>query len=203
MKIEDVKVGMKVVPFQKTTDYNTDIKKAFNKNDKYMVVTRIDSDNEVRLNDTYYFYASDFEPYEEEKQMNYIEQVAKMLGVEVGEWFNVVMKYNGEKVLDCPYKFIETDFVNSKCASTQGVLYVLIAGTATVEKITPYAKPTKVRPDSKYYYINYDGNISIQYNQGETFDYAMYSLGNMFDTDKIPQTQIDDMVKKLKGDEAY
>jgi len=71
MRLEDVKVGMKVVPFRKTTSYSTNLSDIFKPGDKYMVVSHIAYDEEVKLGDSNggLFNASDFEPYEEVVEM--------------------------------------------------------------------------------------------------------------------------------------
>lgn len=149
-----------------------------------------------------YWRISEIEPYKKEEELNYTQQVAKMLGVEVGEKFNVIYPRENKRYNDVRFDKdfgLYKDFALDNCGD---MLNALVAGYAKIEKITPYAKPTKVKLGSNYYYVNHDGIVKSNYNQGATFDYAMYALGNMFDTEKIPQQQIDEMVKKLKGDEA-
>lgn len=202
MKNEDVKLGVRVKVINDGGEKTERFMRLVGKTGTIVgLCTVVDYPITVMFSEELYFFKqSELEPYdekkEEDKQLNYIEQIAKMLGVEVGEKFNI----NDSQMN--PYRLEESGLINSINVNCEHAFSSLITGESKLEKIIPYVKPTKVRPDSKYYYINYDGNISMQYNQSETFDYAMYALGNMFDTNKIPQQQIDEIVKKLKGDES-
>lgn len=204
MKFEDVKVGMKVVPHTKTIG-DCFLHEIFSKNDKYLVVCGFGHAAQIQLinpttHKTDFFYADNLWLYEEEPKLNYIEQVAKMLGVEVGEKFNI--KYRADILNDSPCYFTDSGLFRHDDMRLYCYLEHLIDGSYKLEKIIPYAKPIKCSDGEQFNYVRIDGEIQKETFNGGTFDYAMCALGNMFPVDAvIPQTQIDEMVKKLKGDE--
>lgn len=205
MKFEDVKFGMKVVPHTKTIG-DCFLHEIFSKNDKYLVVCGFGRATQIQLinpttHKTDFFYADNFYLYGEEPKLNYIEQVAKMLGVNIGEEFNII--HDGESMSPySPHKFKNDKLIDKDGGTCNDILGYLIAGECKVQKIIPYAKPIKCSGGEQFNYVRIDGVVQEETFDGGTFSYAMCALNNMFPIDAIiPQPQIDEMVKKLRGDE--
>lgn len=199
MELEDIEIGMKVVPFQKTPG-PTPLKWAFTPSDKYMVVVKIRQDGLIELRDydssiTFNFDKDDFYPYVECN--GHINQVANMLGVKVGEEFNID-KYGSSN----PFHFTKECLVSSSGCIGNIALAGLILGTMKIERITPYAKPIKCVGGEEYKFISISGKVFEEvFEDISTYDHMARSIGNMFPVNAIiPQAQIDDMVKKLKGE---
>lgn len=199
MELEDIKIGMKVVPFKKTLGPTT-FKRAFSPLDKYMVVEKIRQDGLVKLREhdsiiTFNFAKDDFYPYMEGN--GYINQVAIMLGVRIGEEFNID-KYSSSN----PFHFTKECLVSSNDCIDNIALSGLILGTIKIEKITPYAEPIECVDGEEYKFISIAGKVyGSVFESTSTYDHMAKSIGNMFPVDAIiPQAQIDDMVKKLKGE---
>lgn len=66
--------------------------------------------------------------------MNYIKEVEKLLGYEIGEEFNVI--YNtGEYSKFNPYRFTDNNLVDKDGDNSSDVLILLLTGYYTTEKI--------------------------------------------------------------------
>ena len=110
---------------------------------------------------------------------NYMPEVAKMLGVEIGEEFDVLDE-DGE-IRDCgPYKFTNETIVNRLGHEASGwLLFCLLAGKYTLQK-----RPWRPKDGESYYYIHStDGFISRStFCSVNADDLAMLSVGNCFPT---------------------
>lgn len=131
--------------------------------------------------------------------MNYAKQIADMLGIEVEKEF--ALYKNDNKFLGC---FYLTD--KGICHKTIGlvseeIINGIIFDNYRIEIIIPPALPIKCKKGDKYKYIDNNGNICKTTHNGLTFDSTLCALGNMFGIDSaIPTQQINEMVKKLKGE---
>lgn len=84
---------------------------------------------------------------------NYMLEVAKMLGVEIGEKFNIVGN-DGDSIEFSPYKITEEKFVNNmgvKCPST---FTALLCGNYTLQK-----RPWRPKDDDEYWFVELDGDV--------------------------------------------
>ena len=107
--------------------------------------------------------------------MNYIKQVAKMLGVEVGEKFNIVDRH-GNLIKWSPYKLTKDGLVDRDGNYTFAIFGHIISGNCTIQKL-----PWKPKVGERFYYVEVGGNIIT-----DKFDcfYAsrmnLYKMGNCF-----------------------
>lgn len=110
--------------------------------------------------------------------MNYIKQVAKMLGVEVEEEFNIL---DGNKCLlgHAPYKLTTgCGLVDNGGDRIGTVLHAILRGEYTIQKL-----PWKPKVGERFYYVEVGGSIIA-----DKFDcfYAsrmnLYKMGNCFRT---------------------
>ena len=132
--------------------------------------------------------------------MNYVEDVCtKVLGLdwEGDRSSRFTINVKGENpIKHCyvnGYGFIDNDI---------GILNIsfrsIVNGTSTFTK-EPKLVPFYDCPiGGKYYYVDVEGLTVQETNDGETFDWMCKKLKNMFETDQIPQEQIDTIVKSLK-----
>jgi hypothetical protein len=128
--------------------------------------------------------------------MNYMPKVLEMLGVEVGEKFDVKRwSYN-------PHQFDEDfDLVNKygNCVSNT-VIVELLKGTYEIEKL-----PWKPKDDEIYYFICTSGNVLPSTWCGNGADYYRFNAGNYFRTAEeitleIKQRILQEMKGKYEND---
>lgn len=121
--------------------------------------------------------------------MSYIEQTAKMLGVEMNEEFEV---YNVKEELIGTYAFDEIGFPDSK------VLLNILNGTYTMVK-----KVYKPKNGEVYYFLAPDDNFNPAINKrtwgNYTIDYIYYFAGNIFrSVDEAKQLKDERMHKLIQ-----
>ena len=102
---------------------------------------------------------------------NYMEEVAKLLGVKFGEEFEVGL---------CRVKYVLTKdglfSVNTNKVST-GMLMCILNGTTEINH-----KPWKPKWNEDYYHINEIGNVVIDTWDELDVDIMLYKLGNCYRT---------------------
>lgn len=131
---------------------------------------------------------------EGEEKKNYIEQFAEMLGVEVGEEFNIINRY-GDLFISSPHKLTEDGFVDREGHSTFKLSGHVISGDCTIQKL-----PWKPENGENYFFVDINRKIgSVAFNFYNFYDLIMYSFGNCFRTKEEALKNIDKIVEKLKG----
>lgn len=123
--------------------------------------------------------------------MNYIEQVANILGVETGQEFNIVLE-DGTKSSYNPFHFTE-DGLQAAGEKMDEYLIELLTGIYTIE-IPPF-KP-KIGDDYWYWSVetNYANN-TVFYKCD--FDIAMCKIGNCFRTKEEAETKGKELMDQL------
>ncbi len=118
--------------------------------------------------------------------MNYMKQVAEMLGVELEERFKLV---DGAPHLR--YRFNETGLVRENAADDKeeycaSVLNRLLNGEYEIEKL-----PWKPKIGETYWFADEsEGGIFYSEWSDEAFDYAFYASGNCFKTKEEAEAAI-------------
>lgn len=107
--------------------------------------------------------------------MNYMKQIAEMLGVEIGERFKIkeldFVSYIGT---DGFFTELDDDTVSQDDAR----LVKLITGEWKIEKL-----PWKPKNGESYCYIDTDGKVSYEtFNPSVIYDIALYKLGKLYRT---------------------
>lgn len=100
--------------------------------------------------------------------MNYIAEVAKLLGVEIGEEF----KCNESP---CTYCITKN---GALCDGVYGAdsLMMLLDGTLTIKH-----KPWKPKDDEVFFVVAYDGSVMTKYWDNEsTINRTYYKIGNCY-----------------------
>ena len=115
---------------------------------------------------------------------NYMEKVAEMLGVKLGERF----KING-KVF-----WLDKDGMrNDKGGRYAGILNSLLTGEYTIEKL-----PWKPKNGDDYFVSTMGCSASINSWRGDYFDYAFYYTGNCFRTREEALTHAPEITEKMR-----
>ena len=120
---------------------------------------------------------------------NYMEKVAEMLDVKLGERF---------KVRDREY-FIDKHGLNRYYPGNDMgffddvLLSALIRGELNIEKL-----PWKPRSHDKYWYIPMDGCALYSKWFDSAIDYAMYYAGNCFETKEEALAHAPEIIGKLR-----
>lgn len=132
--------------------------------------------------------------------MNYMEQVAQMLGVELGEEFKIKDPKNGE-IYNVVFKFDNSGLVRREPKPKRvwipdsGALHQLIIGGFEVVK-----KPWKPKKDEKYYYVSLLKGIVQTYFCEDHNDIMRYVLGNYFQTkEEITPEVLEETWKRCYG----
>lgn len=110
---------------------------------------------------------------------NYMAEVAKMLGVELGEEFEI--HTSDDKILVGRFTKIDlvvkSSSINLKYDANMIVLHELLVGTYTIRR-----KPWKPKREDWYWNVQPDGEFALVKWTDETADYNNYKLGNCYKT---------------------
>ena len=112
--------------------------------------------------------------------MNYMKEVAKMLGVELGERFRL---YDEERGYDADYYFLEdgiyVDVVGNHYRANSGLLFDIVSGEYRIKH-----KPWKPEDGDEFYYIDWSGcPVHFCTTGCDPDDYLnYYKLGNCYRT---------------------
>lgn len=122
---------------------------------------------------------------------NIIPDIAKMLGVEIGEEFEI-------EGLDGRYKFTEDSLrmglLSGKWACVSyATFYWLCKGEYKIIKL-----PFKPKKGEKYFCFRIKGEIMREYWQSDNIDAARYLMGNCFRTEEEASAHKDEIMAKFK-----
>lgn len=123
---------------------------------------------------------------------NHMEEVAKMLGVELGEPFMV-----GDYKYHFTEKGICCNDVHDSEKSCVWMLYYLLNGTYTIKR-----KPWKPSEGDKYWYISSNGNADYYCWTGDVLDFLTYKLGNCYRTEEDAEANKDKWIKFYASDDV-
>ncbi|MGL6199858.1 MAG: hypothetical protein ACRC3H_13095 [Lachnospiraceae bacterium] len=118
---------------------------------------------------------------------NIMPEVAALLGVEIGEEFNV------EGGGDFSYKITERGLIDQREYDWTTSLYRLLTGEWTIIK-----KPWKPNDGDKYHYIESDGNINWErFDSVNACDCALLHAGNFFRTEQEAEANRETIMEKF------
>lgn len=124
---------------------------------------------------------------------NYMPEVAKMLGVEIGEEFDILVNET-EMLVHGPYKIIDNAIVDYVGCKTKNLLYGLLAGEYTLQK-----RPWRPEEDGQYWVIYPDGFIrSYNFSKSSLSDLAFLNMGNCFPTKAAAEAAVPEMLEKFE-----
>ena len=123
-----------------------------------------------------------FEP----TQTNHIAEVTKMLGVEIGEEFDI----NG---FSCnPHRFTDSGLIDKEDDENRAALCSLIMGECHIVK-----RPFVPKKNDDYFYVDEDGNICADFNSFNAVDFTFIAFGNCFRTIEEAERNKETMLKKM------
>lgn len=123
---------------------------------------------------------------------NHMAEVAKMLGIELGEPFMVG---------DYKYHFTEKGLCYNDVPDSEKscvwVLYYLLNGTYTIKR-----KPWKPSKGDKYWHISSNGSADYYCWTDDTLDFLTYKFGNCYRTREEAEANRDKWVAFYASDEV-
>ena len=127
--------------------------------------------------------------------MNYMPKVLEILGVEVGELFNIYGSAMNPHMFDEEFNLIDKEYYTKNER-----IRTILNGTTTIEKL-----PWKPKEDDIYYFVTEGGYVNSSQFFLRTFDYNNYNSGNYFETteeitDEIKQRILQEMKGKYEND---
>lgn len=105
---------------------------------------------------------------------NYMPEVAKLLGVEIEEEFDVFIE-NGEKAAYCPYKITNNAIVDCEGDACPSLLYDLLTSKYTLQK-----RPWRPKQEDEYWAVCPDGGVGCWTFNCRRSDLATLNMGNCF-----------------------
>lgn len=124
---------------------------------------------------------------------NYMPEVARMLGVEIGEEFDI-FDNDGEKIVYSPYKIRDNAIVDCEGDPIPGLFYDLLTSKYTLQK-----SPWRPKEDVQYWVICPDGSIcSYNFSKSSISDLAFLNMGNCFPTKKEAKAAVPEMLEKFE-----
>lgn len=122
--------------------------------------------------------------------MNYMPEVLKMLGVEVGERFNIVDQSCNPYLFDEGYNLIDMEYY-----TRNGLIRGLIIGDLKIEKL-----PWKPKEGERYQSVLENGKIKACEWQGSDVGYYRYNAGNCFKLSEEITPEIKERIlREMKG----
>ena len=119
---------------------------------------------------------------------NYMEKVAEMLGVKLGERFKVSSRGHGD-VEGC----FKADGLYLEGSLNGIVLIKMPVGEYTIEKL-----PWKPQYGDRYWAVSMNGDVLYDEWNGYVYDYAMYYAGNCFETEEEAKEHAPEVIEKLR-----
>ena len=134
--------------------------------------------------------------------MNHMAEVAKMLGVELDEEFEI--DFPAPSTISTTAVFKENEFRIVKTDAyimtpywNYSVLHSLLVGSFTIKR-----KPWKPSKGDKYWHISSNGSADYYCWTDDTLDFLTYKLGNCYRTREEAEANRDKWVKFYSSDEV-
>lgn len=126
---------------------------------------------------------------------NYMPEVARMLGVEIGEEFDVIYE-TGQKSDWGPYKITRDGLVDESGNWTlnETAIFNLLKGNYSLQK-----RPWRPKDGEKYWLITDGGGPTWRYfYESCIVELAMLNMGNCFQTKKAAEAAATEMMAKFE-----
>lgn len=127
-------------------------------------------------------------------EKNYMPEVAKMLGVEIGEPFDVFDE-DGE-IKGCgPYRFTDETIVNCDDEGAPiWLLHYLLCGKNTIQK-----RPWRPKDGLKYWFVCPNARVNwCAFSKDQYADLALLNMGNCFPTKEAAEAAKPEMLAKFE-----
>ena len=124
---------------------------------------------------------------------NYMPEVAKILGVEIGEEFEIII--NEMKMLTHgPYKITDNAIVDYVGCKTKSLLYGLLTGEYTLQK-----RPWRPKVGDAFFYVLTNGEIQKYVFEIDNIHALMlFSFDNCFPTEEAARAAVPEMLEKFE-----
>ena len=124
---------------------------------------------------------------------NYMPEVAKILGVEIGEEFEIII--NEMKMLTHgPYKITDNAIVDYVGCKTKSLLYGLLTGEYTLQK-----RPWRPKVGDAFFYVLTNGEIQKYVFEIDNIHTLMlFSFDNCFPTEEAALAAVPEMLAKFE-----
>lgn len=122
--------------------------------------------------------------------MNYMENISKMLDVEINETFRIIG-------CDGEYYLSETGLYDTNGMSHSGILCGILSGVHIIIK-----KPWKPKYNEMYYYVDKSGEICSECWNNDVIDWNTYKLRNCYKYREYAEKYIDKWVKFYNSDDV-
>ena len=124
---------------------------------------------------------------------NYMPEVARMLGVEIGEEFDILVN-EAEMLVHGPYKIIDNAIVDYVGCKTKNLLYGLLTGEYTLQK-----RPWRPKVGDAFFYVLTNGEIQKYVFEIDNIHTLMlFSFGNCFPTEEAAEAAVPEMMAKFE-----
>jgi hypothetical protein len=124
--------------------------------------------------------------------MNKMKEVAKMLGLDIDEEFDIMMRENEPSNYN-PFKIRERGLIDKDDSFSYDELFWLLFGRCEIVE-----RPWKPKKFEEYFYINIDGNVVSRCCFQNSDDAGRMNMGNCFRTMEKAIPHTDEMVAKMK-----
>lgn len=125
---------------------------------------------------------------------NYMPEIAQMLGVEIGEEFEILLETGG--ALDVgPYKFTSKTILDRDGEEIDGFLVIdLLNGIGTLQK-----RPWRPKDGDEYWYVSAKGEVyTTTLCATNACDLAKLNMGNCFPTEEAAEAAKPEMLAKFE-----
>lgn len=120
-------------------------------------------------------------------------EVAKMLGVEIGEEFDA-FNNEMEKLGHGPYKIIDNAIVDYVGCKTKNLLYGLLTGEYTLQK-----RPWRPKEGELYWLVTVGGLLKYDYFWRDSLgSLTLLNMGNCFPTKEAAEAAVPEMLEKFE-----
>lgn len=126
-------------------------------------------------------------------EKNYMPEVARMLGVEIGEEFDI-FDNDGEKIVYSPYKITDNAIVDCEGDPIPGLFYDLLTSKYTLQKC-----PWRPKDGEKYWLITNEEELTWRYfYESCIVELALLNMGNCFPTKEAAEAAVPEMLEKFE-----
>lgn len=125
---------------------------------------------------------------------NYMPEIARMLGVEIGEEFDILDSEGNVKGIG-PYMFTNDDIINGDGGRAHDwLLLYLLYGKNTIQK-----RPWRPKDGGEYWYVSANGKVyDTTLCAINVCELAMLNMGNCFPTKEAAEAAVPEMLAKFE-----
>lgn len=125
---------------------------------------------------------------------NYMPEVAKMLGVEIGEEFDL-LEGDGEIAPYSPYRFTGDSIIDCEGDDLRcWRLWDILTEDYTLQK-----RPWRPKDNNEYWFVESDGDVQYSYfYKDNESDLASLNMGNCFQSKEAAKAAVPEMLAKFE-----